>query len=791
MSRSIQTLAILQLCTAVVSSAAVPEPMLLLLEKNCTQCHGMEKQKGDVRLDKADEISPELWGKIYDQLAKREMPPDDKPQPTEAERQGLIQHALAVAKQSSEIATTGLRRLNKREYGNTVKDLLGLRGGTFDPGEYIYKDEADGFDTNAESLVTSNELLLEYLNAADKSLRHALFTDSKQQPKPQVINVNLAKMAGTSGGYMDRSREAVIGRAGGKHKLYDGESTRTMREPGRYKITVTACAVDRDAYGLRLQPAEGPVLMGFGIKADDVDSVSSAGQVRRTFTLKDDENQTFEFETWIDKDHFPYFSVVNASKKPITQLRGAARRGQIKEEDVKKAYAGPGIRITRYQVEGPLFDEWPPASIKTTFGVKEMPDFSSAVERQRIVPYFAAHAFRRPVTSAEIQPYLAFLDKQQTATHDWRESVIKTFAAMMTSADFLYRREAPGELPPLVLASRLSYLLWSSMPDAQLFALASTGRLKEPAVLLAEARRLLQDPRSQSFGDSFADQWLSLGKLGTMPPDLRGEYRRYTDLKLEPAMLAETRLFFRYVLQENRSVRDFIASDYTFLNEALASHYDMPFEGTNARLGKGSHPNTEMIRVSLPPSSVRGGLLGQGSILTLTANGVETSPIIRGHWILKELLGAPPPPPPKEVPAIAPDINGALTVRQQLDRHRTDASCAACHRQMDPLGFALESFDPIGGLRTRYSKTQAVSTDGAYKGKDFANVIDLKKILASDLRPFARHLTILMTEYAKGRKLVPADYSGIEAILDRTAANDFRLQDMLLLIITGELMRNR
>ncbi len=792
MIRFIQTLAVLQLCAA-VSAADVPANLRLLLEKNCTQCHGKEKQKGDVRLDDANTFTPELWGRVYDQLAKREMPPDDKPQPTEAERQGLIQHALAAAQQSTQIATTGMRRLNKREYGNTVKDLLGLHLGTFDPGEYIYKDEVPGLDTEAAALVTSNELLLEYLNAADKSVRHALFTDSTQRPNPQVIKVNLAKMAGTSRRYINHASEYVIGRCGGRETprpadghLYDGESTRTMRIPGRYKITVTACAVDRDAYELRLQPAEGPVIMGFGTKADDLDSVSGEGRRLRTFELKDDVDQTFEFETWIDKDHFPYFSFVNGSDKPITQLRAAARQKKIKEEEVDKPYAGPGIRISRYQVEGPLYDEWPPASIKTTLGVKEMPDFSSPATRQRIVQNFATRAFRRPVTSAEIQPYVAYLDQQQAATRDWRESLIKTFAAMMTSADFLYRREAQGELPALVLANRLSYLLWSSMPDAELFALASTGKLKEPSVLLAEARRFLRDPRSQSFGDSFADQWLSLGKLGTMPPDLRGEYRKYNDLNLEPAMREETRRFFRSALQENRSIRDFIDSDYTFVNEALASHYGVPFERSKTDFLK-----TEFLRVSLPPGSMRGGLLGQGSILTLTANGVETSPIIRGHWILNELLGTPPPPPPKEVPAIAPDINGALTVRQQLEKHRTDANCAACHRQMDPLGFALESFDPIGGLRTRYSKTQAVSTDGTYKGKDFANVTDLKKILASDLRPFARHLTILMTEYAKGRKLVPADYPAIEAVLDRTAANDFRLQDMLLQVITGELMRNR
>jgi mono/diheme cytochrome c family protein len=788
--RFLLTCTLLQCCLTALA-AEVPEPVRALLKKNCAECHGGKKQKGDVRLDDANAITPQLWAQIYDQVAKREMPPDDEPQPTDAERQGLIQHALTIAKQSSAIATTGLRRLNKREYANTVRDLLGLRLGTFDPGEFVYKDETDGFDTEAQALVISNELLGEYLSAAGKSLRHAFFTDSQQQPKSRILNVNPAKMAGTNHRYLTRGPDYIIGRCGNPNTkrgdmLFDGSSERTLREPGRYKITVTARAVDREAYGLRLMPQEGPVLMGFGVKADDSESVSAVGKLLRTFELQDDQDQTFEFETWIDKDHFPFFSFLNGSVKPAAMMRGLVRRKKLKESEATKHYVGPGIRISCFRVEGPFFDEWPAASIKTTLGTREMPDLKSPGTRQGLVQSFAERAFRHPVTPLEIEPYLRYLDKQRAITKNERESLIQTFAAMMTSPEFLYRREGEGELGSLPLANRLSYLLWSSMPDAGLYTLANSGKLKEPAVLLAEARRCLKDPRSQSFSDSFADQWLSLGKLGSMPPDLRGEYRAYYDRRLEPAMLEESRRFFRHVLQENRSVRDFIDSDYTFLNASLAEHYGVPFERSKTDALK-----KEFQRVTLPPNSMRGGLLGQASILTLTANGVDTSPIIRGHWILKELLGTPPPPPPKEVPAIAPDVNGATTVREQLERHRTDESCASCHRLMDPLGFALESFDPIGGLRTRYSKAQAVSTEGVYKGKAFADVKELRKILASDLRPFARHLVVQMSQYAKGRKLVPADYPAVEALLDRAEANDFRLQEMLLMIITGELMRNR
>ena len=246
-------------------------------------------------------------------------------------------------------------------------------------------------------------------------------------------------------------------------------------------------------------------------------------------------------------------------------------------------------------------------------------------------------------------------------------------------------------------------------------------------------------------------------------------------------MLEETRRFFRHVLHENRSVRDFIDSDYSFINRGLANLYGVPYPGTG----------NQFVQVTFPAKAKRGGLLGHGSILTLTANGVETSPVERGVWVLADFLGTPPPPPPKEVPAITPDLNGAETVRDLLEKHRSDKACMECHRRMDPLGFALEAYDPIGRLRTRYSKTQSVSTRGNYLGQSFADVGELKEILADDIRPFARNLIVRIAEYAKGRTLIAADYATVEAILASTEANDFKLKDILYGVALSDLMTNR
>ncbi len=765
-------------------AAAAPDlgPPQPFFQTYCVSCHGAEKQKGGVRLDDAAGIDADLWQNVYRQLASQEMPPDDKPRPTADERRGLMHTALARATERPAIATTGFRRLNQREYGNTVRDLLGLRQGTFDPGEYIYKDEVSaGFDTEAASLVISHELLLEYLRSAEKSLRRALFTTERTRPPARIIDVNLAKMTGTSRRYINVAPGHAITRSAGRDKLYDGESTRTMRYPGRYTITVTASGTDRDRYPVRFEPEEGPLIMGIGVMADSAESLALTGVLQQTFKLKDDVEQTFTFDTWIDKGHFPYLSFVNGSDKPITQVRATMRRGLLKDSADSEPYVGPGVRVSRFTIAGPYFDEWPAGSLRAVYAADQIPDLDDAAARAQVLERFATRAFRRPVTTEEMIPYVRFLEARHAASQDWAESLLRTLAAMMSSADFLYLREEGGELAPHALASRLSYFLWSTMPDAELTAHANSGNLTEPAVLRKQVARMLEDPRADQFSRSFADQWLALRTLGSMPPDVKSpDFRIYFRRKLEPAMRTETALYFRHVLRENRSVRDFIDSDYSILNAGLAELYEVPFPGGD-----------EFTRVTFPSSARRGGILGHGSVLTLSANGVETSPVQRGHWVLKHFLGTPPPPPPKEVPALVPDLNGLKTVRELLAKHRSDAACLECHRQMDPLGFALEAYDPIGRLRSSYSKTMPVSTEGDFKGKPFNDVAGLKQIMLTQLRPFARNLVLRIAEYAKGRKLVAADFKTVEDILDRSAADEFRLKDLVTRIATSDLLTRR
>ena len=754
------------------------------LRKYCVSCHGATEPKAGVRLDKISEIDSGLWRDVYEQLAGKTMPPDDRPQPTGGERRSLQEFALKLATKDPPSTGTGLRRLNKREYANTVRDLLGLHDGTFDPGAYIYDDEIDeGFDTRADALVISNELLMEYMNAAKKSLQQALFSLDREKPSAKAVEVPIARMQGVGGSrYINRSRDHIICRSGGKAKVHDGPSSRTIDTPGRYTITVTAAGVDRDTYPIRLAPEKGPLVMGFGVAPDSVSSVSSDDQLLKTFPLEDSVEQTFQFDAWIDQGHYPYFSFVNGSSKPITQIRSNIRRRKIPASAMSEAYKGPGIRITKFKIEGPHHDQWPATSIRTTIDADQMPDLNSESQRRELLERFAKRAFRRPVTREELSPYLDYLHQQYESTGRWRESIIRTFAAMMSSVDFLYLQAVESELDAYALASRLSYFFWSTMPDEELFQLAKTDRLRNPSVLRDQVRRLLRDPRSEQFSTSFAQQWLALDKLGTMPPDAKGEFRAYYRQGLETAMLEETHRYFRYVLDENCSVRDFLDSDYSFVNKSLADLYRIPFPGEDRK---------GFVRVTFPTNSPRGGLLGQASILTLSANGVETSPIERGVWVLSDLLGTPPPPPPKAVPALTPDLNGAVTIRDMLEKHRSDPACRECHRRMDPLGFALEAFDPIGQHRTKYSKTQTVSTNGNYLGQEFSDVTELRRILAENLRPFARSLVIRIAEYAKGRELVATDYATVDAILSETEEQGFQLNDMIQLIATSDLMTNK
>jgi hypothetical protein len=322
------------------------------------------------------------------------------------------------------------------------------------------------------------------------------------------------------------------------------------------------------------------------------------------------------------------------------------------------------------------------------------------------------------------------------------------------------------------------------MPDDQLLEVAANGNLNDPETLLTQTRRMLQAPSAEAFNVNFTNGWVRLNELGTMPPDPQ-KFASYYDRQLEPLMRRETQLFFAEILHKNLNIENFIDSDFTFANRDLAKHYGFP-----------TVPGEGFQRIALPPQSLRGGLLSQASVLTATSNGVETSPVNRGIWVLENILGSPPPPPPPDVEPLEPDIRGATTIREQLAKHRSVETCAECHGKIDPIGFALESFDPIGSLRFNYLDSSgeaatAVDTTGTLPtGEVFADIAELKHLLVKQKTQFAHCLTEKLLTYGLGRKVGFQDRPVVEGIVDELAARGNGLRDLVELVVLSEAFRD-
>ncbi len=385
-------------------------------------------------------------------------------------------------------------------------------------------------------------------------------------------------------------------------------------------------------------------------------------------------------------------------------------------------------------------------------------------DAERLLRSFLKRAYRRPVAEEDVRRFLALFDDQFAKGAGFGRSMLAAFTAVLASPGFVFVEEKPGRLDDRALATRLSLFLWNSIPDDTLRDLADRGELGKPDVLHAQAERMLDDPKARRFVEAFTDYWLDLRKIDDTAPSttLYNDYELDDPLKL--AAVEETRLFFAELVRGDLPSRNVVDSDFTFLNERLAEHY-----------GMGGVPGVRFRKVKLPADSLRGGVMTQASVLKVTANGTTTSPVIRGHWITKRILGLETPPPPPTVEAVEPDIRGAVTIRQQLEKHRTSASCASCHSKMDPPGFALESFDVMGGRRDRYRAVSGkvppvkgfgingqafafhyalpVDSAGALPdGRPFRDVRELKRLLAEDERPIARNLARQLTVFATGAR---------------------------------------
>jgi len=469
------------------------------------------------------------------------------------------------------------------------------------------------------------------------------------------------------------------------------------------------------------------------------------------------------------------------------------------------------LAIQYVEVEGPLHETWPPKSHRRLFG--EMPqktfgvyNFRDRVEvvsdeplvdAERILKNFARRAFRRTVTADDVAPFVAIVEARMAAGARFEPAMRAALKGVLISPEFLFLRERPGQLDDFALACRLSYFLWSTMPDDELFSLAEQKKLSRPDVLRRQVERLLAHPKATAFTENFVGQWLGLREIDATEPSRR-LYPEFDHL-LKVSMIREAELFFDEVLKHDLSLTNFVASDFAMLNGRLAKHYGIP-----------GVQGWEFRKTPLPPESHRGGVLTMAGVLKVTANGTTTSPVMRGAWVLDRILGTPPSPPPDDVSAIDPDIRGATTIREQLAKHRSVESCAVCHRKIDPPGFALESFDVIGGWRDNYRVTgrgETVIVDGRrmsyHKGKKvdpsdvmadgrrFKNIDQFKQLLLDDKPQLARALTTKLMTYATGRAPQATDQASVEVIVKTISAKNYGLRSLVHEIVQSEIFRNK
>jgi hypothetical protein len=794
-----------------VGPAATPpakDPLRRLFAEHCQKCHSGPKHKGDFAIehlsdDLSERRSLEQWLTVLEQLRTGEMPPEDKPRPPAADLEAAIawlneRVQPEVARRAAE-GRVVLRRLNRAEYANTMRDLLGVE---VDLTDLLPPDTStSGFDNSAETLHTSSFLLRTYLDAADRVLDEAIANKPRPYQIKQRFDIREEKSVKATGSVYRHTDDGVA--------IFSSWVSANVRVTmwnfrshvrGKYRFRISA-------YGFQSQGKP----IDFHVTAGTLKEVTEERLIDY-FAVPADRPTEIEFTEQLE---------------PENRIRIIADGLRALPPEVEKVgadkYTGPGLLVQWVDVEGPLLESWPPPSHRLIFGdlrqevvagpadPKRLEVISQepAADAERILRAFAKRAFRRPVTDAEIKPFVERVKSRLAQDYSFEQAMRVGLRAVLVSPHFLFLREktahattgsAPAT-PPLLdeyaLASRLSYFLWSSMPDDALLRAAEAKQLREPAVLRAQVERLLRDPKAKAFTENFCGQWLSLRAIDATAPD-RMLYPEYDDV-LKTAMVKETILFFDEVLKNDLSLTKFVASDFTFLNARLAQHYGIPgVEGAR------------MQKVALPPESHRGGVLTMGSVMKVTANGTTTSPVLRGAWVLDRILGTPPPKPPADVGAIEPDIRGATTIREQLAKHSEDASCATCHAHIDPPGFALESFDVIGGWRENYrsigdGQPQQVNgrrvrfrqgppvdpSDKLPDGRHFRGIDEFRQLLLENKDQLARGLAEKLVAYGTGAAPARAERPAIDAIVRRVRDQDYGFRSLIHEIVQSPIFQGK
>lgn len=781
--------------------------------KHCLECHDKDSTKGGVNLealkwDPAAPASYELWTKVYDQVTTGEMPPKKvQERPATGDTQSLLK-GIASSLQSFEQkryaaeGRTKLRRLNRQEYERTVHDLLGI---DIPLASLLPADTAQhGFDTVAEGLRLSQLQMETYLEAAEAAVDAAIQLGPEPTPMKKRWHIkdeeSVRKNLDTPEGQLTNPNDPKSA-----HKLLLRELKDTgsvvffdQNYPmayfsklgafpgGKYRIRVSA-------YGFQTHGEN----VAMRIYRDDYKSK----QLIAWFDMPPDTPRVVETTAMMRRNENIRIQAVNT---------GVDEKGKNVYHISAKEFAAPGLAVQWMEIEGPIDLTWPPASMKALFGetpivkiedARKGKDKNTAYElkpadpkasAKEVLERFAIRAFRRPLVAGEVEPYIKLVTAALDDGQSYLNSMKIGFRALLTAPQFLFLEEHPGRLAGYALASRLSYFLWSTLPDETLLNLAKEGKIYQPEVLRQQTERMLQDPRAKGLVENFTGQWLGLRQIDATSPDAN-LYPEYDEL-LRLSMIDETEAYFTEMVKSDLPISNVVDSDFAMLDSRLAVHYGIP--GVKGE---------EIRKVKLPTDSPRGGFLTQASILKVTANGTTSSPVMRGAWVQKNILGLPPSPPPPGVGSIEPDTRGATTVREQLAKHRTQESCAGCHSKIDPPGFALESFDVIGGFRDRYRSQekgkhelvpnvtlkklytrfgQPVDASGALSnGQTFTGIKDYKKLLLQDPGRITESLTEKLLIYATGARVGFSDRPAVKTIVANTAKRGGGLRSLICEIV--------